>query len=183
MKTYLANKDKGLTLLIWVVETSDMKFEMYLGDVTVRKCPYTPNSAESTVAMLSGPIYNKEGDLFAKYTNSAHQAVPYLEMDDAKWNLTESDTLTIDVYIPTPSNTNITDIKYQWLNGDSTEYVSNSAVTIPFNTWTTVTLTGADMKKYLDLDNGLRLLLWSVYDGDLTFEMYMTDVKITRAEN
>ena len=194
MKTYIS----GSGLMIWTATTSKTDgggryLEMYMSDIEVTKGIYaavdtTGSGNICEVQSAAGPLYEKAGELFYKFKGDSWSGTPRICINDTdfKSSLTAADSVSFWAYIPTPVDSNIEALSFGLYNEYPHSTTIKNQMNIPFDTWTEITISGAEMEKYLSADE---LIIWfrttkvEGTSGGLYPVAYFSDIEITKGTN
>ena len=177
----------------------DKDIEYYFDNLKLLKTPYTFDGMGGdandgytyevpqgcTLQPISGPLYEKEGEVFTKFIGGDGSGSPRINIDDSEFksSLTTADSVSFWVYVPTPT-TNIESLELKLC--DDVSYgsiIHKDYVDIPFDTWTQITMTGDEMKSYIGASG---LMIWmSVTRKDtlvnnVYLEMYLSDIEVNK---
>ena len=192
MQTYLSKAD-GMRLQITTIGGEDgfANYNLYIDDFKVVKDGNKDHLEatkrySSTNGILSASTdwsHGTDGSVAAKYVNGEWGRWSFISIDDSDIQpVNAADTIEMWVRYERVENSGFDDLQVYIVTENDFNTVISDRVNLVEGEWAKVTISGNNMKTYLDKADGMRLQITAVGGEDhlLSYALYIDDFKIIR---
>ena len=132
---------------------------------------------------MSDKTYANTNSVSTKIENGKDNQFGFLKIDDSDFpaDLTSSDSITFWAYLESSNSEIFNDMKFRFESVTDRKQIKDYFY-LPANTWTQITITGADLQQYLSIGDGLVLFSYiqNLSAGKRAFNLYIDDFQIVR---